>query len=148
MQEISTRPLVDILTEITGRTVVMKDTDYVYLDTKRKVVSEKVEQARAIREDEKRKESIKFFTSFVENYIYEPIKNYNEANGTLFESVHNCATYMPVENYPHRDFCIKAVNFNANVWETARVLEKDITDNNKPIPTEEELALQLPKFGE
>ena len=46
------KPMVDVLSEVTKRTVVMSDTQYVYLDTKEMVELEHIEAAQAQRVQE------------------------------------------------------------------------------------------------
>lgn len=83
----------------------------------------------------------------VDKYIQNEVDKYNKANGTLFASVHNCATYVLVDTYPHRQFCIDIVNFNAIVWEKARSIEADVLAEKREMPTIEEFIAELPIFG-
>jgi len=62
--------------------------------------------------DKKREEMVKV----VEQYVQDVVDGYNKDNGTLFESVHNCATYVNVDGYTHQAFCKAVVEFNAKVW--------------------------------
>jgi len=57
MQEISKRPMVDILSELTGQQVVMSGEDYVYLSTAKKVTQALLTQATALSVAEQEQES-------------------------------------------------------------------------------------------
>lgn len=46
--EITTRPLVDVIAELTGQSIGIKEDAYVYLDTKEQVASTLVEEAKII----------------------------------------------------------------------------------------------------
>jgi len=83
----------------------------------------------------------------VEKHIQNEVDKYNKANGTLFASVHNCATYVLVETYPHRQFCVDIVNFNAKVWERARSIEADVVSEKREMPSIEEFIAELPVFN-
>lgn len=83
----------------------------------------------------------------VDAYIQKPIDDYNKTNGTLFASVHNCSTYLPVTTYAHREFCQKAVDFNAAVWTKAREIESEILGGIKEMPSKEEFVKLLPKWS-
>lgn len=83
----------------------------------------------------------------VDKYLKKEIDKYNKTNGTLFASVHNCATYVLVDTYPHRQFCVDIINFNAAVWEKARSIEYDVLAEKREMPTVEEFIAELPVFG-
>lgn len=83
----------------------------------------------------------------VDKYIQNEVDKYNKANGTLFANVHNCATYVLVDTYPHRQFCVDIINFNATVWEKTRSIEADVLAEKREMPTVEEFIAELPVFG-
>lgn len=84
--------------------------------------------------------------STVDAYIQITVDAYNKANGTLFASVHNCATYINVPTYIHYEFCVDVVKFNADVWEKARAIEADVLAGLRPMPTAKKLVVELPVF--
>lgn len=83
----------------------------------------------------------------IEAHIQIPINDYNKANNTLFESVHNCATYLNVPTYTHYEFCEKIVKFNVDVWEKGRSIEAEVLAGIRPMPTLDELIDELPVFN-
>ena len=83
----------------------------------------------------------------VDGYIQNVVDTYNRENGTMFEKVHNCTAYKDITTYSHRQFCIDVLEFNANVWDTARSIEADVAAGLRPMPTVDELLAELPVFG-
>jgi bisphosphoglycerate-dependent phosphoglycerate mutase len=51
MQEITKRPMVDILTQSTGKQVVMKEDSYVFFETLKKLTKMQIEEGIALQED-------------------------------------------------------------------------------------------------
>lgn len=84
----------------------------------------------------------------VEQYVQSSVDVYNDDNGTLFESVHNCSTYKDVAGYTHQAFCQSIVAHNAAVWDTARGIEAEVIAGTRTMPTVDELVALLPTFGE
>lgn len=82
MQDLITIPMVDIISELTGRTVVMKDTDYVFFDTKEVVEEEVLNEAnllKAKKEEDIRVSSINAYTQSFITTKY-PLEKQSSAN--------------------------------------------------------------------
>lgn len=83
MQDLITVPMVDIISEMTGRAVVMKDTSYVFFDTKKKVEDEVIADAtilKAKKEDELRVSSINAYT---QSFIYSKYPQPKQSSANL-----------------------------------------------------------------
>jgi len=82
-------------------------------------------------------------------HIQAPIASYNNANGTNFGGIHNCASYINTPSYTHYQFCVDVWAFNVQVWEAARQIQIDIINGNLVQPeTEEAFIALLPVWGE
>ena len=90
----------------------------------------------------------KQFTQIVENYIQKELDKYNKVNGTLFEKIHNCAAYKDISTYPHQQFCIDILEWNAEVWETARGILYDVKTGVRSEPTVDDFIDELPEFAQ
>ena len=91
------------------------------------------------------KRDIALAEQIVKSYVQIPIDAYNQANGVNFESVYNCTAYKDVATYPHKTMCIQAIEWNAQVWESARQLQINIALGNVAKPaTEAEFISHLP----
>ena len=88
----------------------------------------------------------KEMTDAVSNYIQATVDVYNNANGTAFEKVHNCAAYKDITSYSHHVFCSAVLKWNAAVWDMARAIEAEVAAGNRGIPSVDELIEELPKF--
>lgn len=55
MQDLITIPMVDVISEITGKEIAMKNTGYVYLDTKEDVSAEILVEAKAQKQEKEEK---------------------------------------------------------------------------------------------
>lgn len=83
MQDLITIPMVDIISEMTGRAVVMKDTSYVFFDTKKNVEDEVIADAtilKAKKEDELRVSSINAYT---QSFIYSKYSQPKQSSANL-----------------------------------------------------------------
>ena len=86
--------------------------------------------------------------SIVKSYIQSNIDAYNKSNGTNFESVYNCNIYTNQDDYPHQQFCIDIVAFNAQVWNAARQLQISIGLGETVQPeTEEDFISHFPVYS-
>lgn len=82
MQDLITIPMVDVISEMTGRAVVMKDTSYVFFDTKKNVEDEVIADAtilKAKKEEELRVSSINAYTQSFITKKY-PLEKQSSAN--------------------------------------------------------------------
>lgn len=83
MQDLITIPMVDIISELTGRTVVMKDTDYVFFDTKEVVEEEVLNEATLLKaemEEEQRVQQIEDKCNQAIESVYPIYKQINITN--------------------------------------------------------------------
>jgi len=83
----------------------------------------------------------------VKEHVQKVIDDYNEANGIRLESIVNCTLYKDDSSYPHQQFCIDVLAFNAECWVKARKTQEDILSGSISLPTEEEFIAMLPVFG-
>ena len=79
------------------------------------------------------------FVTITDKHIQAEVQKYNDANGVMFGSIHNCSTYVTVNTYSHQAFCIAIIEWNALVWETVRAFQATATT----IPTEAEFQAVL-----
>jgi len=82
MQDLNIIPMVDVISELTKRTVVMKDTNYVFFDTKENVEDEVIAEAtilKAQKEEELRVSSINDYTKSIITTKY-PLEKQSSAN--------------------------------------------------------------------
>ena len=90
---------------------------------------------------------IGLYEYITEQHIQVPIDEYNKLNGIKLKDAHNCANYINNPAYSHYDFCVKAWNFNVEVWEFTRQLQIDVTAGIKEKPASiEDFKLLLPVF--
>lgn len=85
-------------------------------------------------------------TEVISRHIQSTVDAYNKANGTAFEKVHNCAAYKDIASYPHQPFCQAVLEWNAEVWVTARRIESEVVSGERLAPTPAELVGELPEF--
>ena len=73
MQDLITIPMVDVISEITGKNIVMEDTNYVFLDTKENVDAELLNEAIALKKE--KEDALNFAKSkeIGENYTLEGV---------------------------------------------------------------------------
>ena len=73
MQDLITIPMVDVVSEITGKNIVMEDTNYVFLDTKENVDAELLNEAVALKKE--KEDALNFAKSkeIGENYTLEGV---------------------------------------------------------------------------
>lgn len=121
MQDLITVPMVDVISEITGRTVVMKDTSYVFFDTKEVVDDETMNEAVLLKKEkedrlnfEKSKEIGEIYTLNNVDYVVSFMKD--DADGMmqvsmafqlgLTETVINFGngTKMPIKSTEFEEF--------------------------------------------
>ena len=82
MQDLNIIPMVDVISELTKRTVVMKDTNYVFFDTKENVEDEVIAEAtilKAKKEEDLRVSSINDYTKSIITTKY-PLEKQSSAN--------------------------------------------------------------------
>ena len=83
MQDLITVPMVDVISEITGRAVVMKDTSYVFFDTKEVVDDATISEATLLKvkkEDDARVSSINVYT---QSFIYSKYPQPKQSSANL-----------------------------------------------------------------
>lgn len=83
MQDLITVPMVDVISEMTGRTVVMKDTSYVFFDTKEVVDDATISEATLLKvkkEDDARVSSINAYT---QSFIYSKYPQPKQSSANL-----------------------------------------------------------------
>jgi len=83
------------------------------------------------------------FTNKTNLFIYAKINEYNVANGTAFDNIHNCESYSRLDGYTHQVWCLQAWTWSARVWEAVRNYQTSITS----IPTDEEFQTVLNDVG-
>jgi hypothetical protein len=93
------------------------------------------------------KEARKGLVAVIETHVQEAITAYNLAHSVMFENVHNCATYKDIETYPHKQFCLDIITFNATAWETGRTVEAQVLNGDFAMPTSEEFKAMLPTYN-
>lgn len=151
-EQVNVRPMVDVLSEITGKTVVMSgSTAYVYLDTKAQVEPDFLNQAVIKRDQEKaeaEKEAVvKEFTGYADEHIQSKVIEYNKANSTMFKDVHSCANYRHDTEYTHKPFCAAVWAWNVAVWEYIRAEQDKVFAGARTLPaTKEDAIAELPVF--
>jgi len=74
--------------------------------------------------------------------IQSEVTKYNEANGTVFGSVHSCANYATTDGYTHQPFCASVWAWNVAVWEKCREIQA-----LGEMITVEELIAELPVYA-
>ena len=123
MQDLITVPMVDVISEMTGRTVVMKDTSYVFFDTKEVVDDETMNEAVLLKKQkedklnfEKSKEIGETYTLNNVDYVVSFMKN--DADGMmqvsmafqlgLTETIINFenGTKMPIKSTEFEEFAL------------------------------------------
>lgn len=123
MQDLITVPMVDVISELTGRTVVMKDTDYVFFDTKEVVEEEVLNEAISLKKQkedklnfEKSKETGEIYTLNGVDYKISFMKD--DADGMMQASmafqlgltetnIHfENGTNMPIKNTEFEEFAV------------------------------------------
>jgi len=92
-------------------------------------------------------QKIFYFTEIVNGVILDELVKFNTANGTVFESVHNCESYSRVAGYTHQAFCASVWAWSVSVWEEARLIQADVLAGTIPEPTEAEFKAMLPAFA-
>ena len=73
MQDLITIPMVDVISEITGKNIVMEDTNYVFLDTKENVDAELLNEAIVLKKE--KEDALNFAKSkeIGENYTLDGV---------------------------------------------------------------------------
>lgn len=123
MQDLITVPMVDVISEMTGRIVVMKDTSYVFFDTKEVVDDETMNEAVLLKKQkedklnfEKIKEIGEIYTLNNVDYVVSFMKN--DADGMmqvsmafqlgLTETIINFenGTKMPIKSTEFEEFAL------------------------------------------
>jgi len=93
--------------------------------------------------DEELKEATKAliakFTSVTDDFIQARVNDFNDANGTKFNNVHNAESYSRVDGYTHQAWCGQLFTWNVNVWEAVRTYQKTLTE----APTDEQFQAVL-----
>ena len=115
----------------TGQFETKEDGNYYtyYLEVDGKYVVDTVEEAEI-----ETSNAIKNFTNMTNAYIQNKVDEYNLANGTAFNNVHNCKSYIDHPTYAHKDFCSSIWLWSVDVWEAVRSYQSTLDS----IPTDEE----------
>jgi acetolactate synthase small subunit len=92
------------------------------------------------------KKKVNTFTSTIDNYIQSKINDYNNDNGVMFANINSIMKYTIDNTYTHFAFCMAIVQWNIDVWETARAIQADVLAGNRDEPTTEELLSELPEL--
>jgi hypothetical protein len=91
-------------------------------------------------------QKINTFTTTIDSYIQSKIDDYNNANGVMFADINSIMKYTIDNTYTHFAFCMAIVQWNIDVWETARAIQQDVLAGNRAEPTTEELLAELPEL--
>jgi hypothetical protein len=92
-------------------------------------------------------EKIRKFTTTIDDYIQSKIDDYNRVNGVMFANINSIMKYTIDNTYTHFAFCMAIVQWNIDVWETARAIQADVLAGNRDEPTTEELLSELPELN-
>lgn len=149
-EQVTTRPLVDILSEQTGRTIVMRGDAYLYFDTFQEVESVHVQNAL----DQQKKELTDILkeemTKVIEKMVnlkavslrWDDIKSARAGAGVPLDG-----TETDEELRIHSE-AVALAKWDRSIWAKAALIEKDVLNQSRAMPTEEELLSELPVFGE
>ena len=132
-------PLVKILSNLTKRQVVMIKDEYIFLDTKDSAKEEDIVRAKEIQAKEMLDNAITHFTETTSQFIHKKISDYNTDNKIALSSIHSCESYSRVEDYPHKDFCLKVWLWSVKIW----VAVRDYQNSMSEIPSDEEFQKVL-----
>jgi hypothetical protein len=99
-----------------------------------------------IPEEELIAKKVNVFTKTIDSYIQSKIDEYNKANGVMFANVNSIMKYTINADYTHYPFCMAIVQWNIDVWESARAIQSNVLNGNRPEPTTEELLSELPEL--
>jgi hypothetical protein len=91
-------------------------------------------------------QKINTFTTTIDNYIQSKIDDYNNANGLKLADVNSLMKYTIDNTYTHYPFCMGMIQWNIQVWETARAIQTEVLAGNRDEPTPEELLAELPEL--
>ena len=139
--EITVRPLVDILSEQLGEQVVMSAENYVLFRDSSIVSSADVESATAKQEEERQKAIKQQLEQSVQQHIDAKAKELG------YDNISSVGKYLGYEN-PFKVECEKLGVFNSNCWIRAFEVMKEVEGGVREIPTAQELIALLPTYGQ
>jgi len=141
MEDVSKRPLVVILQEVTKKEIAVSNGKYVYLDDKREVEAEFIETA-----------TTKQNEYYVDDYrvlMNKAIQNHldTKAQELRYDNMMSARSYAGYEN-PYQAEAQKLALWCSDCWTKAGEIEADVLDGNREMPTSDELLAELPAYGE
>ena len=111
--------------------LLAKDTDgkvFKYYNLTIDATSGKYEPDTVKNEAETLELAVQGFTKKTTEFIQARVDEYNLANGTKFDNVHNCESYSRTVGYTHQIFCAQVWTWNVAVWEAVRAITTIPTD--------------------
>lgn len=139
MNEISKKPLVDILSKQLGTTIAMRELDYVYLETKQVVPQSEVDIALA--------EQSRLYQIEMQEAIRIAIQAHldAQAQSLRYDNMNAIGKYVGYTN----DFRTEAEALGAwasSCWSVAGQIEADVQAGNRLLPTVDEVLAELPTY--
>lgn len=141
--EITVRPLVDILSERLGESVVMSGEDYVLLRDKSVVAAVEVESALATQQKEIAVATIEKTKTDLSNAVQSLLDT--KAQEFRYDNMMSARSYAGYTN-PFQTEAQSLAIWAADCWVAAGQIEADVIAGNRTIPTAEEVQSEMPVY--
>ena len=139
MQEISKKPLVDLLSKVTNREVVMSGNQYVYFDTKVSVGASDIESALELQDEEYQLALVSHYKSLYLNVVNEQLEKLD------YDNIATVKVWEGDDVFGDEATAILA--WYKSIIDTNYSILNDVKDGTRAIPTDEEYLALLPGYG-
>ncbi len=138
-EQVNVRPMVDILSKETGKTVVMSGDAYVYLDSKIGVEKGIVDSATIQQQSEIVDAQRGLMNEAIQNMLDEKAREYR------YDNMMSVRSYAGYTNPFQAEAEAMAV-WASNCWVKAGEIEADVLAGNRSMPTVDEVLLEMPVY--
>lgn len=138
--EISVKPLVDILSKQLGKRVVMSGSSYVGLDDKTEVAQSDIDIAIAEQQVVYMQDLQNAFNNAIQNHLDAKAKEFR------YDNMMSARSYAGYTN-PFQTEAQTLATWCADCWTTAGTIQSDVGAGTRPMPTVDEVLAELPVYG-
>ena len=138
--EITVTPLVDILSEMLGEPIVMRDGRYVYLSSKNYVEQSYIDEATLKQEERYKTEKQEAISQAIQEHLD------TKARELRYDNMMSARSYAGYTN-PFQTEAQALALWCADCWAKAGAIEADVEAGNRPMPSVEDVLSELPVYG-